>query len=415
MQSRGKIVLAYSGGLDTTYCALWLKEQGWEVHTVTVDTGGFDAAELARIEAAARHADVAGHSVIDARRPLFDRFLRYLIYGNVLRGASYPLCVSAERACQAEAVARHALAIGADALAHGSTGAGNDQIRFDVAFQVLAPGLAVITPIRDQGLSREQEVAYLARHGVVIPPATGRYSVNAGLWGTTVGGAETLDGWSELPESAFPSGPPAAASDESRELCITFEQGIPVMLDGESLEPVPLIERLNDLAAHFGIGRGVHLGDTILGIKGRVGFEAGAAQLLITGHRELEKLLLSGRQLFWKAQLGDLYGSLIHEGQAFDPLVGNLEAFLEASQKTVSGEVRLRLYPRALSVLGVRSPHSLMDSRAAAYGEANHLWDGADARGFARVFAVGQRLSGQVHREGRNDSAPAAATVGGGS
>jgi len=393
MQSKGSIVLAFSGGLDTSYCAVWLREQGWRVHTVTVDTGGFDHGELRDIAESAARARVASHEVIDAREALFDRFLRYLIYGNVQRGGVYPLCVSAERVCQAEAVAAHAIKIGADALAHGSTGAGNDQIRFDVAFQVQAPDLDIITPIRDQGLSRQQEVDYLAAHGIAVSPSTGSYSVNAGLWGTTVGGRETLESWPELPESAWPNGEIAAGADESRELIIEFEQGVPVSLDGEPLAPVALVTELNAMAAHFGIGRGVHLGDTILGIKGRVGFEAGAAHLLITAHRELEKLVLSGKQMFWKAQLGDLYGSLIHEGQAYDPLVGDLQAFLAHSQQSVTGEVRLRLHTRAAAVLGVRSPHSLMNADAAAYGEANHLWSGDDARGFARVFGVGQRLA----------------------
>jgi len=392
-QHKGDIVLAYSGGLDTSYCAVWLRAQGWAVHTVTVDTGGFSDQELADIEAAARRAGVAGHTVIDARPALFDRFLRYLIYGNVLRGDSYPLCVSAERVCQAEAVAEHALAIGARALAHGSTGAGNDQIRFDVAFQALAPELPIITPIRDQGLSRQQEVDYLADHGVRVPESTGRYSVNQGLWGTTVGGRETLDSWSELPEAGYPGGVVSTNPEAARTLTIAFEQGVPVSLDGESLDPVALIGQLGEMAAPFGIGRGVHLGDTILGIKGRVGFEAGAAGILIPAHRELEKLVLSGKQLFWKSQLGDLYGSLIHEGQAYDPLVKDLEAFLSHSQQRVTGEVRLRLHPRAVTVLGQRSPYSLMDANAAAYGEANHLWSGDDARGFARVFGVAQRLA----------------------
>jgi argininosuccinate synthase len=406
MSMNKHIVLAYSGGLDTTYCALWLKEQGWQVHTVTVDTGGFSPAELERIGAMAARSGVAAHKLIDARETLFDRFLRYLIYGNVLRGEVYPLCVSAERVCQAEAVAAYALEIGADALAHGSTGAGNDQIRFDVAFQALAPALGIVTPIRDQGLSRQQEVDYLAARGVTVPPSTGSYSVNAGLWGTTVGGRETLESWPELPEAAYPAGAPKALADASEELRIGFEAGVPVSLDGEDIGPVQLIEQLNARAAHYGIGRGVHLGDTILGIKGRVGFEAGAAALLISAHRELEKLVLSGRQLFWKGQLGELYGSLLHEGQYYDPLVADLEAFLASSQQRVSGEVRLRLYPRTHAVLGVRSPHSLMDAGVASYGERNRLWDGKDARGFARIFGVSQRLAGRAQaKPGREDAA----------
>lgn len=397
-QSKGTIVLAFSGGLDTTYCAVWLREQGWVVHAVTVDTGGFDAGERQRIANAAQRVGVVKHYVIDARQTLFDRFLRYLIYGNVLRGSTYPLCVSAERICQAEAVATYARDINAAALAHGSTGAGNDQVRFDVAFQTLAPALDIHTPIREQGLSRQQEVDYLAQHGITVPPSTGDYSVNQGLWGATVGGRETLESWPELPESAWPSGSPTAASAETQELVIGFDQGVPVSLGGECMEPVALIGALQELATHFGIGRGVHLGDTILGIKGRVGFEAGAASLLITAHRELEKLVLSGKQLFWKQQLGELYGNLIHEGQYFDPLASDLEQFLESSQRTVTGDVRLRLYPRAVSVLGARSTHSLMDSKVASYGEANRLWSGADARGFTRIYGVGQRLSGRADK-----------------
>lgn len=384
-------VLAFSGGLDTSFCVLYLKAQGYDVATVTVNTGGFSPTELARIEAASPALGAISHTTVDARAGLFEGYLRYLVYGNVLRGQLYPLSVSAERVCQARAVAELARSMGAQAIAHGSTGAGNDQVRFDVAFRALAPELELLTPIRDLGLSRAEEMAYCAARGVVFPEKTKDYSINEGMWGTSVGGRETLDPWTTLPEAAFPGG--VVGSPAATALVVSFEQGIPVALDGAALDPVTLIARLNDLGRPYGIGRGVHLGDTILGIKGRVGFEAPAAHLLIGAHRELEKLVLSGKQLFWKESLGNLYGSLLHEGQFFDPLVRDLEAFLASSQDRVTGEVRLTLHPRAFAVEGVQSPYSLMDPRIATYGEANQLWTGAEAAGFAKVFGVQQVLT----------------------
>jgi argininosuccinate synthase len=383
--------LAFSGGLDTSFCVLYLKEQGYEVATVTVNTGGFSPEELARIEAASPRLGAASHTTVDARAGLFEAYLRYLIYGNVLRGQLYPLSVSAERVCQARAVAELAKAMGATALAHGSTGAGNDQVRFDVAFRALAPELELLTPIRDLGLSRTEEMAYCAERGVVFPDRTRDYSINEGMWGTSVGGRETLDPWTTLPETALPGGVIGASAP--LELILSFDQGLPVALNGQGLDPVTLIAQLNTLGRPYGIGRGVHLGDTILGIKGRVGFEAPAAHLLIGAHRELEKLVLSGKQLFWKESLGNLYGSLLHEGHFFDPLARDLEAFLTSSQDRVCGEVRLTLHPRAFTVDGVQSPYSLMDPRVASYGEANKLWTGAEAAGFAKIFGVQQVLA----------------------
>ena len=383
--------LAFSGGLDTSFCVLYLKEQGYEVATVTVNTGGFSPEELARIEAASPRLGAASHTTVDARAGLFEAYLRYLIYGNVLRGQLYPLSVSAERVCQAQAVAELAKAMGATALAHGSTGAGNDQVRFDVAFRALAPELDLLTPIRDLGLSRTEEMAYCAERGVVFPDRTRDYSINEGMWGTSVGGRETLDPWTTLPETALPGGVIGASAP--LELILSFDRGLPVALNGQGLDPVTLIAQLNTLGRPYGIGRGVHLGDTILGIKGRVGFEAPAAHLLIGAHRELEKLVLSGKQLFWKESLGNLYGSLLHEGHFFDPLARDLEAFLTSSQDRVCGEVRLTLHPRAFTVDGVQSPYSLMDPRVASYGEANKLWTGAEAAGFAKIFGVQQVLA----------------------
>jgi argininosuccinate synthase len=384
-------VLAFSGGLDTSFCVLYLKEQGYNVATVTVNTGGFSPVELKRIEEIAPTLGAISHTTVDARAGLFEGYLRYLVYGNVLRGQMYPLSVSAERVCQARAVAELAKDMGADAIAHGSTGAGNDQVRFDVAFRALAPDLELLTPIRDLGLSRAEEMDYCAQRGLVFPEKTRDYSINEGMWGTSVGGRETLDPWSTLPEAAFPGGPIPSIAPKT--LVVSFEKGVPLALDGISMDPVTIIAQLNALGRPYGIGRGVHLGDTILGIKGRVGFEAPAAHLLIGAHRELEKLVLSGKQLFWKESLGNLYGSLLHEGHFFDPLARDLEAFLESSQDCVTGEVRLTLHPRSFVVEGVQSPYSLMDPRIATYGEANKLWTGVEAAGFAKIFGVQQTLT----------------------
>lgn len=389
------LVLAFSGGLDTSFCALWLKEQGYEVHTVTVDTGGFSAEELGRIEAHAAKLHVASHRTIDGRKRLFDRYLRYLVFGNVLRGQVYPLSVSAERVAQAELVVQAAREAGAAALAHGSTGAGNDQVRFDVAFAALAPEMEVRTPIRELALSRGDEVEWLAERGVVFPAKTKDYSVNEGMWGTSVGGRETLGPWEALPDHAWPGGA-ASAALPAREVVIGFQGGVPSILDGETLDPVALIARLNALGSAYGLGRAYHLGDTILGIKGRIGFEAPAAHLLIAAHRELEKLVLSGKQLFWKESLGNLYGSLLHEGHFFDPLARDLEAFLQSSQGAVTGEARLHLAPGHFRIEGVRSPHGLMNPDLASYGEGAKLWTGAEAAGFAKVFGVAQRLVAQI-------------------
>lgn len=390
-----RILLAFSGGLDTSYCVLHLKAQGHEVHTVTVDTGGFPPAELARLEALAKRLGSTSHTTIDARQELFYDYLRFLLAGNVLRGGLYPLSVSAERVCQAKRAVGHARTIGATALAHGSTGAGNDQVRFDVAFRTLAPELLLMAPIRELAPSRAEERAFLQEHGFPFPEKTETYSINEGMWGTSVGGKETHDSWQHLPDTAYPAGSvePGLAP---KTLTVSFDKGVPSALDGASMNPVDVIQSLNRIGQAYGIGRGLHLGDTILGIKGRVGFEAPAAHMLITAHRELEKLVLSGRQLFWKETLGNLYGSLLHEGHFFDPLCRDLEALLASSQSAVIGDVRMTLYPRTFAVEGVRSPFSLMRKDLASYGEGTSLWTGAEAAGFTKIFAVPQQLSHMV-------------------
>jgi argininosuccinate synthase len=387
-----RVLLAFSGGLDTSYCVLWLKSQGHEVHTVTVDTGGFSPDELVRIKALALELGAASHTMLDARAELFDGYLRHLIAGNVLRGGLYPLSVSAERVCQARRVVAHAKAMGATALAHGSTGAGNDQVRFDVAFRALAPELALLAPIRELAPSRAEERAYLKERGFDFPEKVESYSVNEGMWGTSVGGRETLDPWQNLPDAAYPGGPVDPATPP-RTVVVGFERGVPKALDGKAMAPVAVIQELNAIGRGFGIGRGIHLGDTIMGIKGRVGFEAPAAHLLIGSHRELEKLVLTGKQLFWKESLGNLYGSMLHEGHFFDPVCRDLEAFLDSSQATVTGEVRLNLHPLGFAVEGIRSPCSLVRPEMANYGENTRIWTGAEAAGFAKIFGVPQMVA----------------------
>ncbi|MGH8160684.1 MAG: argininosuccinate synthase [Gammaproteobacteria bacterium] len=391
------IALAFSGGLDTSFCVPYLRDQGWDVVTVTVDTGGFSARELGRIEARSKTLGAVRHITVDAREELFDRYLRYLVYGNVLRGHLYPLSVSAERVCQAAKIAAVARDWGAGAIAHGSTGAGNDQLRFDIAFRVIVPELEIVTPIRDGGFSRDQEAACLREHGIEVPEKTAAYSVNRGLWGASVGGRETTTSDKPLPPEAWPGR--AVGDSPSRSLTLVFERGVPTGLDGETLPPVALIRALASIASGYGIGRGIHLGDAILGIKGRVGFEAPAATLLIAAHRELEKLVLSAGQQQWKETLGSLYGNLLHEARFFDPLARDLEAFLESSQTPVTGEVSLSLYPRTWEVNGVRSPNSLMNPDVANYGEGNKFWDGTEARAFSKLYGLSQMLTAQArHR-----------------
>ncbi len=385
-------LLAFSGGLDTSYCVLHLIERGFTVITASANTGGFDAPELARIAALSKQLGARSHHVIEAQPELWQNYLRFLLFGNVLRGQMYPLSVSAERVCQAKCIAELALKVGASAICHGSTGAGNDQVRFDVAFRTLAPGVQIITPVRELALSREFELSELAKAGVALPARVGSYSVNEGLWGTSVGGKETHDTWAHLPEVAYPAGE-IAPEKAPVTIEIGFTRGEPTSLNGQALDAVALTHQLNQLGASFGIGRGIHLGDTILGIKGRVGFEAPGAAILIAAHRELEKLVLSGKQLQFKEALGNSYGNLLHEGHYFDPLGRDLESFLISSQTNVSGDVRLKLRPYHVEVQGVRSAHSLMNSKVASYGEGASAWSGAEAAGFAKIYGIAQQIS----------------------
>jgi argininosuccinate synthase len=398
-------ILAYSGGLDTSFCVPYLRETSGEpVVTVIVNTGGHTPGELAEIEQRAYALGAEQHVAVDARRALYDDLLSYLIKGNVLRGGVYPLCVGPERVVQAREVVRVAHERGAKAVAHGSTGAGNDQVRFDVALRLLGPELEILAPIRSLGLTREASAKYLRERGHDVSAEKAAYSINRGLWGTTVGGRETLGTSAYLPEEAWPdTASPADAPGEPLEITLHFERGLPVGLEaaGESeSDPVALIERLAELGAAHGVGRGIHVGDTILGIKGRVGFEAPAALTLIAAHRELEKLVLTRHQLVLKQQLGDFYGQLVHEAQYFDPVLRDVEALFDRSQEVVSGAVRVRLHKGQIIVAGATSPHSLFDAGVATYGETNALWDGRDAEGFTR-FASIQALLARSARGGK--------------
>jgi argininosuccinate synthase len=391
--SRGIIVLAFSGGLDTSYCVPRLSQAGWEVHTVHVDTGGSSAADLAAIRRQAECVGAARHHEIDARQDVYDRFIRFLVQGNVLRGEVYPLSVAAERTQQALSVVAVARRIGARAVAHGSTGAGNDQIRFDVALRVLAPDLEIVTPIRDQGVTRDQAIGFLTSLGLPVPARASTYSINRGLWGTTWGGGWTHDTWAGPPSDLLE---PRSDTPLPREIVIGWKQGLAIALDGEAFAGPELIERLGELADSYAIGRNIHVGETALGIKGRIGFEAGAALLLIGSHRELEKLVLTKWQAFWKDQLARFYGDRLHEGQYFDPALRDIEALITSSQGRVTGETRVRLAAGHFHVVGTRSPHSMMDSSVATYGEENRLWTGDEARAFARVAAVPSLLAARA-------------------
>ena len=395
--STKNLVLAFSGGLDTSYCVPTLTDAGWAVHTAYVNTGGATDEERAAISRQAERVGAVEHHEVNAREAVFDRFVRYLIQANVLRGEVYPLSVAAERTQQAISVIEVARAVGAKAVANGSTGAGNDQVRFDVALRVLAPDLEVITPIRDGGIKRDQAIAYLEARGLPVPAKAGAYSINRGLWGTTWGGGWTHDTWAGPPPELIE---PPADAPAAREVILGWEQGLPVTLDAVPLEGPSLVARLGDLSEAYGIGRNIHVGETALGIKGRIGFEAGAALLLIQAHRELEKLVLTKWQVFWKDSLGRFYGDRLHEGQYFDPALRDIEAMFTSSQQRVKGETRVRLSAGRTQVTGARSPYSMMDRAVATYGEENRLWTGEEARDFSRIVAIPSLLAQRAGAQG---------------
>mgnify|MGYP000679866941 CR=1 FL=1 len=390
-----KVVLAFSGGLDTSYCVKYLSEEkGYEVHTITINTGGFDAAEVKAIEERAKNLGVASHITVDETKNYYDSVIRFLIYGNVLKNNTYPLSVSAERMSQALATANYAKKLKADAVAHGSTGAGNDQVRFDMILNILVPGIEIITPIRDMKLSREQEIDYLKTKGVVYDFKKAMYSVNKGIWGTSVGGKETLKSLGMLPEEAWPTQVTKTGSETVK---LSFEKGeLKKVNDKSFIHPTEAIQYLQSIAGAYGVGRDIHVGDTIIGIKGRVGFEAAAPVVIIKAHHALEKHVLTKWQLSWKDQLAQFYGNWLHEGQYLDPVMRDIEAYLSNSQQNVTGDVTVELHPYRFHVIGIESKYDLMSSKFGKYGEENLGWSGNDVKGFTKIFGNQTAIFHQV-------------------
>lgn len=390
-----KVILAFSGGLDTSFCVPYLiNEKGLEVHTVIVNTGGFSVKEAEKIEERAIKLGATTHTCIDAVNDYYTRGIKYLIYGNVLKNNSYPLSVSSERFFQAMSIVEYVKKIGVENIAHGSTGAGNDQIRFDLVFEVLAPDVKIIAPIRELNLSRQQEIDYLKEKGFDFSWEKSKYSINQGIWGTSVGGVETLKSSGVLPEEAYPS---QVTKQNPERIKLVFEKGEPVILNGEKMQPVKLIHKLHSIASQYGIGRDIHVGDTIIGTKGRVAFEAPAPLIIIKAHHLLEKHVLTKQQLYWKEQLSNWYGQLMHEAQYLEPVMRNIETFLEDTQKFVTGEVEIELRPYHFSILGCSSDYDLMNSRFGEYGESNKSFTGQDVVGFTKVTANPLKIYYTIH------------------
>lgn len=380
-----KVILGFSGGLDTTYCVKYLSEEkGYEVHSVIVNTGGFNDDELKKIEAHAYKLGVKSHTTVNAVKSYYDRIIKYLIFGNCLKNNTYPLSVSAERLSQAVHIAEQVKALNGDAVAHGSTGAGNDQVRFDMIFNIMIPGVEIITPIRDLKLSREAEISYLKAKGVEMNFEKAAYSINKGLWGTSVGGKETLNSNGMLPEEAWPT---QVTESGARSLELGFMKGELISVDNKKFNhPTDAIQYLQNIAGGFGVGRDIHVGDTIIGIKGRVGFEAAAPMIILKAHHALEKHVLTKWQLNWKDQLAQFYGNWLHEGQILDPVMRDIERFFESSQQTVTGKVFVQLQPYRFFITGIESSYDLMSSKFGKYGEMNNGWTGDDVRGFSKIF-----------------------------
>ncbi len=392
-----KLALAYSGGLDTSFCIHYLTHQkGYEVHAVSVNTGGFSAPEIEQLKEKAISLGAASYHNIDALETFYEQVVKYLIFGNVLKNNTYPLSVSAERIVQATEIVKYAQSIDAKFIAHGSTGAGNDQVRFDMIFQTLAPQIQIITPIRDEGRSREEEIAYLRSYGVDMPWEKAKYSINQGLWGTSVGGAETLTSHRPLPDDAYP-GP--LKTEESTKVSLSLIEGELTAIDGVKGTPVHNIQKLQELAGDYAIGRDIHVGDTIIGIKGRVGFEAAAPLVILKAHHLLEKHTLTKWQQHHKEYLANWYGMLLHEGNYLDPVMRNIEAFLQDTQKTVTGEVFVTLHPYRFTLDGVSSPHDLMNASFGSYGEENKGWSAEEAKGFIKLMANQNKIYQHINKE----------------
>ena len=392
-----KVVLAFSGGLDTSFCVPYLKnEKGLEVHTIMVNTGGFSEAEAKAIEERALTLGAASHVTVDASHTYYKKGLKYLIYGNVLKNATYPLSVSSERVFQALEVYKHVKKLGASYVAHGSTGAGNDQVRFDIVFEILAPEVQIIAPIRELSIARQDEIKYLNDHGFNFSWEKAKYSINQGLWGTSVGGVETLSSEGYLPEEAYPI---QVTKHGHEHVKIGFKAGEPVSLNGNEMDPVELIKQLHAIAAPYGIGRDTHVGDTIIGIKGRVAFEAAAPLILIKAHHLLEKHVLTKGQLYWKDLISYWYGQQMHEAMYLDPVMRDMEAMMDNMEQFVTGEVEIELMPYHFSVLGCSSTHDLMNSKFGSYGEINRSYTGQDVVGFTKVLANPLKIYYSVNGE----------------
>ena len=384
-----KLVLAYSGGLDTSYCLKNLSTEGYEVHAVSINTGGFTVDQIKKQEKNAYSIGANTYISINALKPFYDKIVKYLIFGNVLKNNTYPLSVSSERIIQAIEIIEYAKSIDAKFIAHGSTGAGNDQVRFDLIFQVLAPGIEIISPIRDKQLSREAEIEYLKSQGIDLDWKKAQYSINQGLWGTSVGGNETLTSIKSLPDSAYPS---QLIEIKPKKIILSFKSGELTALNGQNGNPVNLIQQLQDIAKDYAIGRDIHVGDTIIGIKGRVGFEAAAPMIIIKAHHLLEKHTQSKWQQFQKEQMANFYGMQLHEGNYLDAVMRDIEAFMESSQKTVNGEVFVTLHPYRFELHGIKSPNDLMNASFGSYGETNKTWTAEDAKGFIKISSNAHKI-----------------------
>ncbi len=411
-----KVVLAFSGGLDTSFCAKYLaKEKGYQVYTAVANTGGFSAEELKVIEEKAYRLGAVKHVAIDVTQEYYEKSIKYMVFGNVLRNGTYPISVSSERIFQAIAIINYAKEIGADYVAHGSTGAGNDQVRFDLTFQILAPEIKILTPTRDMTLTREYEINYLKEHGYEADFKKMEYSINKGLWGTSIGGKETLKSEQTLPDNAYPS---QIVKTNEETITITFEKGEIAAINGETSPLTPLskkgenasaankiylINQLEEIANKFGIGRDMHIGDTIIGIKGRVGFEAAAPMLIINAHKMLEKHTLTKWQQYWKDQLGTWYGMFLHEAQYLEPVMRDIEQFLESSQQNVTGTVIITLRPHSYTLVGVESDFDLMKTDFGEYGEVNKAWSADDVKGFTKILGNQMKIYHNVQKRGNKD------------
>lgn len=404
MEKKKKVVLAFSGGLDTSFAAKYLSEDlGYEVHTAIANTGGFTDEDLARIAERSKALGAVSHANLDITKEYYDKSIRYMIAGNVLRNGTYPISVSSERIFQAIAIIEYAKQIGADAVAHGSTGAGNDQVRFDLTFQILAPGIEIITPTRDMTLTREYEIDYLKKHGIQADYKKLEYSINKGLWGTSIGGKETLKSELTLPEEAYPS---QVTATEPEKLTIKFEKGEPVAVNGVEIpDRIEAIRAVEAAGAKFGIGRDMHIGDTIIGIKGRVGFEAAGPILIIAAHKMLEKHTLTKWQQYWKDQIGTWYGMFLHEAQYLDPVMRDMEAFLESTQQHVTGTVELTLRPYSYTLVGVETPYDLMKTDFGEYGEVNKAWTADDVKGFTKIMGNPMKIYYNVTKRAEGEAA----------